>query len=300
MSTCTCGKPVDGAFICTPCTKALEIALGNISAYWTDIDTVKGRHTRYGDPNGGQSFEKPLLMDARFAGLEWVHIIDEATGNTTPQPRIPAGTALVDAVKNAIGTWTRTVMEARPAISGPTHPACLHLSCSTARRSKWPTDTVTGCCRYLLGHVDWIRTREYAPDLLDELDHLEEQLKHLIDRPPDKWFAGPCDGCERDLYAKQGAALVTCRECDRDYDVAVRRTWLLEQAHDKLFTAAELARAVSWLGSEPLTGERVRKWAQRGRIVHRGHVTVRGREIPTYLLADAAALLAEDSRPKAG
>ena len=300
MTDCGCGKPVDGAFICTSCSKALEIALGNISAYWADLDNVKGQATRYGERNGARSLEKPLGIDPRFAGLEWVMRIDEVTQGVTWEPKIPPGAALVDLAKNTVATWTRVVMEAREPLSGPVHVSCLHVSCSTIRRSKWPTDTVTGCCRYLLGHADWIRTQHWAGDILDELDHLEAQLKRMVDRPADKWFAGPCHGCERDLYAKEGAAVVTCHECDREYDVAARRLWLLEMAHERLFTAAELARALSWLGSEPLTGERVRKWAQRGRIVHAGHVTVRGRQTPTYRLADAAALLAEDSRPKAG
>jgi len=297
---CSCGKPVNGAAICTDCTKALEIALGNISAYWADLDNVKGRNTRYGDRNGGASFEKPLLMDARFAALEWVTIIDEATEQVSWTPRVPAGTALTDAVKSTIATWTRTVMDERPVLYGPVHATCLHLSCSQARRSKWPTDTVTGCCRYLLGHADWIRGKEWAPDMLDELDHLEQRLSNLVDRPADKWYAGPCDGCERDLYAKAGAPSVTCEDCDRPYDVTARREWLLREAHDRYATASELARAVSWLGTEPLTAERVRKWAERGRITARGSVTIRGRELPTYLVGDAVALLAQDTRPKAG
>ena len=192
------------------------------------------------------------------------------------------------------------MLEQRPVREGPVHPACLHISCSTARRSRPPADHVSACCVYLLGHANWIRTQHWAPEIIDEMQHIEGQLRRMVDRPADKWFAGPCDTCERDLYAKVGAASVECAECDLVYDVDARRVWLLEQAQDRLLTAAELARAVSWLGTEPLTGERVRKWAQRGRITARGHVMHRGNEIPTYLVSDAVELLAQDARPKAG
>jgi len=298
---CGCGKPADNAAICTGCAKALEIALGNISAYWADLDTVKGRQTRYGGSGGGRGGEKPLPIDGRFGGLEWVEKIDPVTKRIISiDPQVPSGTALVDAVKNTIGTWTRMVLEERSILAGPTHDACLHVSCSIHRRSRPPRDNVASCCRYLLGHADWIRTKAWAPEILDELDNLEAQLRRMVDRPADKWFAGPCDGCERDLYAKVGAKSVECGDCARVYDIAVRRAALLAEAEDYLANATELARAVSWLGSEPLTAARVWKWAERGRITAKQHVEIRGKQIPQYRIGDALDLLAIDTTKKAG
>lgn len=280
--TCPCGAPVNGASICATCHKTLQIALGDISSHWCDLDTVKGRQTRYGGAGGGRGGEKPLPIDARFA-----HWNDD-------------GSRMEEAVRSTMSTWARVVMDERPVIYAPTHDACLHVTCSVARRSHWPADNIPSVCRYLLGHADWVRTQHWAPDLLDELTDTAEQLRRMVDRPADRWFAGPCDVCKRDLYAKTGAPSVECKECQVTYDVQERRGWLLDQINDQLYTAAELARAVSWLGSEPLTPERIRKWAQRKRITAHGTVMVKGREYPTYRVSDAASLLAQDSRPKAG
>lgn len=282
MTTCPCGTPVNGVSICPTCHHALQIALGDISSHWRDLDTVKGRQTRYGGSGGGRGGEKPLPVDARFLGWE------------------ADGSRLQEAVKNTVATWGRMVMEERPEFAGATHDACLHVSCSILRRSRPPRDDVASVCRYLLGHADWIRTQHWAPEILDELQDAAEQLRRMVDRPADRWFAGPCDHCKRDLYAKAGKSSVTCDACAVIYDLGARRSWLLEQAQEKLLTAAELSRAVSWLGSEPLTAARIWKWAERGRITAKGHITVRGRLDPIYLVSDVVAALALSTRPKAG
>ena len=281
-ASCPCGTPVNGVSLCPNCHSALQIALADVSAHWIDLDTVKARQTRYGGTGGGRGGEKPLPVDARFLGWE------------------ADGSRLQEAVKNTIGTWGRAVMEERPVFAGPTHDSCLHVTCSVLRRSRTPRSDVPAYCRYMLGQADWIRTQHWAPEILDELTDAAEQLRRMVDRPAERWFAGPCDTCKRDLYAKTGKPSVTCDECAVVYDLAARREWLLDQAQEKLLTAAELSRAVSWLGSEPLTAARIWKWAQRGRITARGHITVRGKLDPIYLVGDVIAALALSTRPKAG
>lgn len=300
MSECICGRPLAGAAICSGCSKSLEIALGNIPAFWRDLDNVRTGQTRYGDGSGGRRGETSLPLDPRFAGSQWVEANNRLTGEQELQLHIPAGTALMDATKNTIATWTRTVMGERPVIHGPVHPACLHITCAQARRSRWPADTVQACCVYLLGHIDWIRTQIWAPEILDELQHIEGALRRVIDRPAGKWFAGPCDTCERDMYARDGALQVHCDDCDLDYPVAERRDWLWEQAQDVHATAAEIARAVSWIGGTPLADTRIRKWVERKRLIVRGHITIRGRVLPLYRLGDVTALIEAHDRPKAG
>lgn len=292
-STCPCGAPTHGAYLCGGCAKSLEIALGNISAYWQDLDNVRAKLTRYGGQDG-RSMEKRLPIDTRFAGPYWVRSGDEWVTRT------PDGTALMDAVRNTVTTWVRLVLDAYPVITGPVcaNP-CLHISCSRVRRSRPPADNIPSCCSYLLGHADRARVVEWGPEMLDEMDDLETQLRRMVDRPADKWFAGPCDQCERDLYATTGAAEVACHECDLVYDVNARRAWLLQQAEDRLVNATMLARAVSWLGAMPLTAARVWKWAERERIVAKAHETQGGRVLPLYRIGDALDLLAADTQ-KAG
>lgn len=281
--TCACGRPTNGAFICSGCTRALEIALGNISSYWADLDNVKGRHTRYGGSGAGRGGEKPLPVDARFLGV------------------YEDGSILQDAVKNTISTWTRIVMEEKPVLHGPTHPACLHVTCSTLRRSRWPADTVGSCCGYLLGHADWMRTKDWAPEILDELDNLEAQLRRIVDRPADKLFVGYCTECDLALNAKIAAPQVKCTGCEKTFSVEASRDAMWVEAQDQMGTAAEISRAISWLGQTPITADRIYKWVERKRLTERGHVTYRGREVPIYRIGDVAALVqASENQKQAG
>ena len=129
---CPCGRPAGSSAICEACAHGLQVALADISAHWCDLDTVKARQTRYGDSGGGRGGEKPLPVDARFLGI-WED-----------------GSRLEAAVRSTMSTWARVVMEERPPIHGPTHDACLHVTCSVARRSHWPADNIPSVCRYLL------------------------------------------------------------------------------------------------------------------------------------------------------
>lgn len=286
---CPCGRPSKGDALCPDCAHVLQIALGDISSHWIDLDTVKGRQTRYGGSGGGRGGEKPLPVDARFLGWE------------------ADGSRLQEAVKNTIGTWGRMVMEERPEFAGATHDACLHVSCSILRRSRTPRKDVAAYCRYLLGHADWIRTQHWAPEILDELVDAAEQLRRMVDRPPDRWYAGPCSECSRPLYAQVGSHEVVCKDCNHTTMVRDRRSVLLKEAADKLVSAAMVARAVSWLGEDPLTSAKVRLWSHRKQLTVRMWVIPISELGPTcnlrplYRLGDACDLMAlGDRRKKAG
>lgn len=279
---CPCGRPTDSG-LCPTCHQSLQIALGDISSHWRDLDTVKARQTRYGASGSGRGGDKPLPVDARFLG------------------RWEDGSMLQEAVKVTIGTWGRVVMEERAEFTGPTHDSCLHVSCSVLRRSRTPRSDVPAYCKYLLGHADWIRNQHWAPEILDELTDTAEQLRRMVDRPADKLFAGYCDECQGPLYAKVGQEQVKCRVCEHTYSVKDRRDAMWAEAQDHNGTAAEISRAISWLGELPLSADRIYKWVERKRLTERGHVTYRGRLVPIYRIGDVAALAAAtDNQQKAG
>lgn len=295
---CPCGRPSDSTALCAACHHDLQVALEDISSHWRDLDTVKGRQTRYGGQGGRGTSEKPLMMDARFGGLQWVEVKDAEGRIIGYDSKVPDGTMLQEAVKNTIGTWGRIVLEERPILAGPAHPACLHISCSTHRRSRPPRDDVASVCRYLLGQADWIRTQHWAPEMLDELTYTAEQLRRMVDRPADRWYAGLCSECFTALYAKVGAPEVVCKECNHTTLVKDRRTTMLREAADKLVPAAVIARAVSWLGEDPLTSAKVRLWGHRKQLKVREYIIPVG-EVgpvcnlrPLYRLGDACDLMA--------
>lgn len=276
---CVCGRPLAGDAICQGCAYSLQVALGDISSYWCDLDNVKGRRTRYG-ATGGRGGDKPLPVDARFLGWD------------------ADGTRLQDAVKNTMGTWARIVLDERPVLTGPTHPACLHITCSQLNRSRPPRDDVASVCRYLLGQSDWIKTQHWAGEILDEMLDTASQMQRMVDRPADKLFVGYCTEDDEPLHARIGAPSTKCRVCEKEFGVEASRDAMWVEAQDRLATASEIARAISWLGKESVSAERIRKWVERDRLERRGTIILNGRELPTYRIGDVAALVEAASRDR--
>lgn len=145
--------------------------------------------------------------------------------------------------------------------------------------------------RWLHWRVDGMTLHPEGWQISSRITDAVEACRVAVDLPPERWYAGPC-ACGTDLYALNRSGPVECRGCGTTYDVSQRRDWLLGEAEDRLLNAADLARAVSWLGAEPLTPGRVRKWASRKRILARGHDGAH----PLYRVGDAIDLLAEDTR----
>lgn len=128
---------------------------------------------------------------------------------------------------------------------------------------------------WLARNIEHARRHHDAAQLADEISYAVEQVKKAIDRPPDLFYLGPCDGCRTDLYCgcdARGwptAAVITCRACSRRYEATERREWLLSAVRDRLATAAEISQAVPALyGREIRTGT-IRQWLNRGRLAPR-------------------------------
>jgi hypothetical protein len=165
---------------------------------------------------------------------------------------------------------------------------------SSDYRDRWPADTPASMSRWLLWRVDGVAVMDWAADAMVLVEVVAQALL-IVDRPPDLAYAGPCD-CGRDLYVDPGHALVQCDHCGAGWDLAARRTWLLEAVRDRLATATEISRALSSL-DVPVTPETIRSWKHRGRITTKGH-DVSGS--PLYRVGDAVDLLAQRTQDSAG
>lgn len=291
-TTCQCGKPTGStATLCKNCRKTLEIAIVNINSYYADLDTLKTRQVRFGD--GGPSNEAPLGMDARFA-------------------KLGAGSEVEYAAKNTVVAWVRIIEEYMTPILGPAcGPFCLHVSCSHVRKTRPPVDSMASMCRYLLTHSDWLRISPMGGEALDELCDVEGRLCRLIDRPIDRWYAGPCNAnvtsddddpieCGEALYALEDFGEVECRKCGAQYDVKARRDWLLKAAEDRDATTTTIARAITTLSDdhrdEGKLAARIRQWASRNQIFVMRHEYVGGILRPMYRIGDVLDLISEDLR----
>lgn len=252
---CRCGKPTrDHVYACDTCADLLARALGDVPWLDEQLDTTITRQHAIPTEAGPRTFDKPL----------------------------PWHDAAADARRTLHGllvSWVRFCDEEHVRHSSP--------------RDGLPADTLAALSGWLLWRVDGLTLRDIGPEAIDEITSAVAACHRIVDRRPDRWYAGPCatDDCAADLYAQRRDGDVRCRDCGATYDVAARRAWLLAEAEDRLAPAAEVARAVSWLGAAPLTASRVRKWAERERILAKGHDGAR----PLYRIGDAINLLASDT-----
>lgn len=257
MNECRCGRPTrDVAYVCDHCADELSNALGDVPWLDTELEVTITKQRAIPTEGGSASFEK---------ALPW----HEKASETRRE------------LHGLLATWIRFCAEENIRNASPHHGI--------------PDDTLQAMSGWLLWRVDGLTLHDIGLEAVDEITSAVASCRRVIDRRPDRWYAGPCvtDGCGADLYATRREGSVKCRQCEAMYDVAERREWLLAEAEDRLAPASEIARAVSWLGAEPLTGDRVRKWAERGQLVVKSHD---GKGRPLYRIGDAIDRLAADTR----
>lgn len=173
-------------------------------------------------------------------------------------------------------------------------------------REPWPGNDLAPASRWLLARIARIVVHPEAARCEADVWRSVRDLRGVVDRPADRWYAGPCDGTVDDgpcveeisvldnagrtvrswrpteLFAVPESTYVRCRRCGSTYDVAERRRWLLDAVQDQLAHAELIGRAAPTLGVE-ITPEAVRGYAHRKRIVAHG-TDLRGR--PLYRIGD--------------
>lgn len=295
MPVCpNCGKPIpDNAYICRPCGLTLTTALLHIADLHSELDITLTRQSRIGSTNAAPPPEDAPEKDAKNV---------EFWGVAVQQNPFHIGASKVaHDVGNTISTWARVILEERgmelppipePPIGPVCNPTeCKHESCTVIRWHIKDSE-ITHAARFIAAHVWWLRHRPEAPEAYSDLIVADLQLERIIDQPPTLKYAGPCNICRKDLYAREDAVTVECRPCGMTYDMAGRREWLLEVVEDRLERAAHIARAVTDLGS-PISADRIRKWAERGRLLPHA---VDGLGRPLYRVGDVTELLKNEAR----
>jgi hypothetical protein len=255
--TCdVCGRPVhDTAYVCVRCAAVLRHDLADAAQVAGEAVVTIARLSR-GEPGTCRSSTVPLPFDWDAADAAW-------------------------AVANTLSTWTRHIC----AESGRALPVVPVDAYPSAVLAGWLAE-----CE----QVDWLRYRQEAAEAFDELTDAARLAVRVVDRHPERWYAGKCTPgfCDEDLYALPGALVVRCWKCRAEHDAQARKQWLLRLAADRLMHAAWLAAALTRLG-ERLPPGTVRSWASRGLLAAHG-VDEHGR--PVYRVGDALALLARQTK----
>ncbi len=82
---------------------------------------------------------------------------------------------------------------------------------------------------FLFRHLEWLRGISSAPAAFDDFAHVAIDLDRAIDTPAVMIELGTCDECGKHLRARQDAIVIVCRGCEARYDVAERKTDLLDR-----------------------------------------------------------------------
>lgn len=259
---CTrCGNPAESrSYLCGPCTTSLEVALARVPDLLGDLEVALMKQARITDAG------------RRSAGAE--------------QP-LPLHLGAAEALAGLNAVIRRALVL---AMAGGRPPVAL----SAANEARW-----------LREHVRLLARSPEAGEHVEAIVAAVAGAVALIDRPEPLayfgvcwgWFAGAerAEQCVAELYAPASAGVVTCAVCGTQHDTARRKAWLLEQAEDQFTYASQLAQAISALGAE-VSSARIRKWAERGRIISYGR-DQRGR--PLYRVGDVLdALQAELTKPE--
>lgn len=254
--TCNCGKPLNAVdTICPACADTLAQALGDVP--WLD--------------------EQLDISATRAKGIDYRTLGNSGKGAKKPSERPLPG--------------NRAASEAQSHLRAILVSWSLLLADEHDGRDNLPADNLPAISRWLMWRIDYLARHDVGQEAHDEITAAVNRCRRVIDRRPDRWYAGPCNECDADVYANTKNGDCAC-ECGAVYDVKARRDWLIAEAEDRLADATTIARAVSWLGTQPLTAARVRKWAERDRIAAKGHD---GRR-PLYRIGDAITLLAQEAK----
>jgi hypothetical protein len=265
----------DTAYVCKPCTQRLDRILGEVTALVGEVETTRLRQARTGSATG--------VVNHKF---DFDNLPVEAPAQALRELR----------------DLFRALTSKVSSIRGVTRPVD-----DPSRQSGW-----------LLNHTEWLRHREDGADIQRELEWAIHNLRKTIDLPPERVFAGPCGAvdytctlihdheqedcdeqpipgsqpCTGDLYGTPTSKTVRCNSCGSVQPMDDRREWLLKAVEDQLDYAARLSRALSRLGME-VTGEAIRKWAERGRLTAHSHDE---NNRPLYRVGDVLDLLALEAQ----
>jgi len=274
MSTRRCpihNQPVRDATLCRQCVTELDAALAAIPGVVDDLLDLLTRQTATSDRVGGGSRERPLPFDQ-------------------------AASRLLQRLHRTLAGWVTEVRILTPA-AGPTCQRCAHSSCDRIRFAQPVDNHPVAMASWLRDRLDRLATYPHALELTGDLADVIEAARTAVDLPY-RLYLGPCETprcVERDqlLYATDvDATAVVCRGCGRSYDVVEVKAALLARLPNRLASATEISRALTSL-DEPVTPERIRKWAERGRLVPHGLDPDRH---PTYRIGDVQELLVEAER----
>lgn len=217
----------DHFYLSRPEIRALLERLRELPWIVSELDTVIVRDTRYSERHDRPTSSTPVPFHLGASDVAWD-------------------------LRDTLRSWCREV--------------------ATRRRLPWPGEQRAGqYAKWLRMNVMHLAQLEAAPDAADEIRDIYKRALRAIDKPQEWEFVGPCQsdvpGVECDgVYASRGTDTKTCATCDVCIDVVAVQAATHETVSDRLYTAKELATALTIVTGRQVPFERVRNWVRRGQI----------------------------------
>lgn len=141
----------------------------------------------------------------------------------------------------------------------------------------------------------------HHPAAVTDIGDAVAQGWRVVDRPPDRTYAGPCTPpCREQLYTRPGQPHITCRACGARHDADDRRAAMQDDLDARLMTGAEIARLLAYFGDTPdreRTRNLLKVWRTRGVITPHAHTRAGD---PLYPFGDTVRLLTARAYTRTG
>ena len=267
MSCRVCDAECKGAFMCRPCLRELERAIGDMPALLGHLeDAIARRANVYRanaptacaeEPDGGA--EARHERHTRPDGTLFPCLRSRDGRIALRASPLPVN---LDAVEvrwdawNTLTTWARHLAESRGA----------------------EPPTTRGLIGWLLKHAESIRFDDAAAEIHDEITYAHRQVERAVDRSPERIYAGPCRQefaefcCVRDLYARPDGEIVCDghrgdREgCKAEHNVADRNAFIRAELEGRLLPLDNALDALRYWHLEEPPRRVVNDWVRRGRL----------------------------------
>lgn len=214
--------------------------------------------------------EIPAYVDELLTALSRQSVMGEKGNRKSADKPLPYDTRASEALsvlRSTLVGWVRTAVEEDGA--------------------RWPADDLPSMARLLLARLAWLRTHPAGDEAVEEIGASVRLTRSVVDRPPDRWFAGPCTECNEALYARPGASQVTCKTCSGVYDVQELQDWLRQSLEDHLATSREISGLCKHMFGEWVTTSMIRGYVHRGSVAPHGtKIDPRGKTVPLYRMGE--------------
>lgn len=136
--------------------------------------------------------------------------------------------------------------------------------------------------RALVGVEGW----EQAPACIQELSKAISWAVRLVDRPPDRTYAGPCPACGQDVTAPPHSATAQC-VCGQTIDVAQAQEQMRADLEEMLLPKLWAHAAAEYIVGRKIPDKTLDTWDRRGQLLT---LPAGGGRAPGWRVADIVRL----------